>query len=192
MNLASTRIDVLIADRDHMEGQLMASALRRCRNQFDVVVVTTDSTEAIGSLNIYKPHVALVSPDLEDETQTGFKVLQTLRATHPETAGIMMLHSVMRDSVVASFRAGARGIFCRADSFKALAKCIRRVHEGKIWAGTRIYRGCPHTLETSANQRELRYGPAHSQRATRRYPDWRRNEESGDCAAPACRRTYGE
>ena len=135
MNLASTRIDVLIADRDHMEGQLMASALRRCRNQFDVVVVTTDSTEAIRSLNIYKPHVALVSPDLEDETQTGFKVLQTLRATHPETAGIMMLHSVMRDSVVASFRAGARGIFCRADSFKALAKCIRRVHEGKIWAG---------------------------------------------------------
>lgn len=53
MNLAGTRIDVLIADRDHMAGQLMATALRRCRNQFDVVVVTTNSGEAIGSLNIY-------------------------------------------------------------------------------------------------------------------------------------------
>jgi hypothetical protein len=42
-NLTNTRIDVLIADRDHMAGQLMASALRRCRNQFDVVVVATDS-----------------------------------------------------------------------------------------------------------------------------------------------------
>ena len=134
--LNNTPIDVLIADRDHMAGQLMASALRRCRNQFDVVVVATNSDEAIGSLDIHKPHVALVSPDLEDGSQTGFKVLQTLRAAHPETAGIMMLHSVVRDSVIASFRAGARGIFCRADSFKALSKCIRTVHEGKIWAST--------------------------------------------------------
>jgi DNA-binding NarL/FixJ family response regulator len=136
-NLTNTRIDVLIADRDHMAGQLMASALRRCRNQFDVVVVATDSEEAIGSLNTHKPHVALVSPDLEDGAQTGFKVLQTLRSVHPETAGIMMLHSIARDSVIASFRAGARGIFCRADSFKMLSKCIRTVHEGKIWASTR-------------------------------------------------------
>ena len=83
MNLACTRIDVLTADRDHMAGQFMATALRRCRNQFGVVVVTTNSGEAIGSLNIYKPQVALVSPDLEDGSQTGFKVLQTLRANHP-------------------------------------------------------------------------------------------------------------
>jgi hypothetical protein len=80
MNLAGTRIDVLIADRDHMAGQLMATALRPCRSQFDVVVVTTNSGEAIGSLNIYKPHVALVSPDLEDGSQSGFRVLQMLRA----------------------------------------------------------------------------------------------------------------
>src|SRR3984893_1141227 len=119
-----------------MAGQLMASALRRCRNHFDVVAVATNSDEAIGGLSIYKPHVALVSPDLEDGSQSGFKVLRTLRATHPETAGIMMLHSVVRDSVIASFRAGARGIFCRSDSFKALSKCIRTVHEGKIWAST--------------------------------------------------------
>jgi DNA-binding NarL/FixJ family response regulator len=132
----STRIDVLIADRDPMAGQLMASALRRCRNQFDVVAVSSNSDDAIGRLDAYKPHVALVSPDLEDGSQTGFKVLQTLRAAHPQTAGIMMLHSVVRDSVIASFRAGARGIFCRADSFKALSKCIRTVHEGKIWAST--------------------------------------------------------
>jgi DNA-binding NarL/FixJ family response regulator len=134
--LSGTRIEVLIADRDHMAGQLMASALKRCRNQFDVVVVVTNSDEAIASLDMQKPHVALVSPDLEDGAQAGFKVVQTFRAAHPEIAGIMMLHSTMRDSVIASFRAGARGIFCRSDSFKALSKCIRTVHEGKIWAST--------------------------------------------------------
>ncbi len=135
-DVPSSRIDVLIADRDRMAGQLMASALKRCRNQFDVVSVATSSEDAIDCLAAHKPHVALVSPELADGSQTGFKVLQTLRASHPETAGIMMLHSIVRDSVIASFRAGARGIFCRADSFKALSKCIRTVHEGKIWAST--------------------------------------------------------
>jgi len=130
------RIDVLIADRDNMAGQLMASALRRCRNQFDVVAVATGSGEAIEKLETLKPHVALVSPELEDGSQSGFMVLRTLRASHPKIGGIMMLHSIARDSVIASFSAGARGIFCRADSFKALTKCIRTVHEGKVWATT--------------------------------------------------------
>jgi len=82
-------LDTRLPHRDRMAGQLMASALRRCRNHFDVVAVATNSDEAIGGLTIYKPHVALVSPDLEDGAQTGFKVLQTLRATHPETAGLV-------------------------------------------------------------------------------------------------------
>jgi two-component system nitrate/nitrite response regulator NarL len=133
---AGMRIDVLIADRDYMAGQLMASALKRCRNQFDVVAVATDSGEAIEKVDAHKPHVALVSPELKDGAQSGFAVLRTLRESHPKIGGIMMLHSIARDSVIASFSAGARGIFCRADSFKALTKCIRTVHEGKIWATT--------------------------------------------------------
>ena len=35
----------------------MASALRRCRNQFDVVAVSSNSDDAIGRLDTYKPHV---------------------------------------------------------------------------------------------------------------------------------------
>ena len=136
MASARIRIDVLIADRDNMAGQLMASALRRCRNQFDVVAVATDSGEAIEKLDTLKPHVALVSPELEDGSQSGFTLLRTLHTSHPKIGGIMMLHSIARESVIASFSAGARGIFCRADSFKALTKCIRTVHEGKIWATT--------------------------------------------------------
>ena len=65
------RIDVLIADRDNMAGQLMASALKRCRNQFDVVGVASDSGQAIEKLSTLKPHVALVSPELEDGAQSG-------------------------------------------------------------------------------------------------------------------------
>lgn len=133
---ASGRINIVIADRDKMGGQLMASALKRCRKQFDIVAVTTNSADAIGELNSHKPDVVLVSPQLEDGADAGFKVLQSLRAAHPETAGIMMLQTTVRDAVIDSFRAGARGIFYRSDSFKALSKCIKTVHEGKIWANT--------------------------------------------------------
>lgn len=130
------RIDVLIADRDNMAGQLMASALKRCRNRFDVVGVASDSGQAIEKLNALRPHVVLVSPELEDGAESGFTVLRTLRQSHPKIGGIMMLHSIARESVIASFTAGARGIFCRTEPFKDLTKCIRTVHEGKIWATT--------------------------------------------------------
>jgi DNA-binding NarL/FixJ family response regulator len=128
------KIRVLIADADNIGSQLMASALRRCRNYFDVVAVASSSPEAIRDLDILKPHVAVVSAELRDGPQTGFKVLQELRTSHPGTAAIMLLHSTERDPVVDAFRGGARGVFTRDKSFKALSKCIRTVHGGRIWA----------------------------------------------------------
>jgi two-component system, NarL family, nitrate/nitrite response regulator NarL len=137
MASAGMRIEILIADRDNMAGQLMAGALKRCRNLFEVVGVATSSADAISQVETQKPNIALVSPELSDGAQSGFKVLQTLKDAQPQTAGIVMLHDSVREAVIASFRAGARGIFCRAESLKDLSKCIRTVHEGKIWASTR-------------------------------------------------------
>jgi two-component system, NarL family, nitrate/nitrite response regulator NarL len=117
-----------------MGCQLMAGALRRCRNYFDVVAVASSSPDAISKLETYKPHVALVSPELQDGPQTGFKVLQELRRSHPLTAGVMLLQSPERAPVIDAFRCGARGVISRGDSFKELSKCIRSVHLGRIWA----------------------------------------------------------
>jgi two-component system, NarL family, nitrate/nitrite response regulator NarL len=128
------KIRVLIADGDNISSQLMASALRRCRNHFDVVAVASSSPDAIRDLDILKPHVAVVSTELRDGPQTGFKVLQELRNSHPGTAAIMLLQSTQRDPVIDAFRGGARGVFTRDKSFKALSKCIRTVHDGRIWA----------------------------------------------------------
>jgi DNA-binding NarL/FixJ family response regulator len=36
--------------------------------------------------------------------------------------------------VVEAFREGARGVFSRNHSLKALSKCIRTVHQGQYWA----------------------------------------------------------
>ena len=39
------KIRVLIADADNIRSQLMASALRRCRNSFDVVAVASNQAD---------------------------------------------------------------------------------------------------------------------------------------------------
>jgi DNA-binding NarL/FixJ family response regulator len=127
------RIRVLIADADSMGAQLMASALKRCRDQFEVVGLTSTAHEAIHQMSARKPHVAILGMELEDGPRTGLAVLEKLRESPARVAGIMLVQSPDREMVVQSFRGGARGVISRKDSFKALAKCIRCVHEGQIW-----------------------------------------------------------
>ena len=128
------KIRVLIADADKMSGELMASALRRCRNTFEVVAVASNSHEAIHKIETHRPNVAVVSAELQDGPQTGFNVVEKMNSSHPETMAVMLLHSTARTPVIDAFRNGARGVISRDDSFKNLSRCIRSVHAGRIWA----------------------------------------------------------
>jgi two-component system, NarL family, nitrate/nitrite response regulator NarL len=128
------KIRVLIADGDNMRAELLASALRRSRNAFDVVAVENESPEAIRKLETRKPHVAVVSAELQDGPQSGFALLQKLHDSQPRTAAIMLLHSPKRAQVIEAFRGGAKGIISSDRTFKDLSECIRSVHAGKIWA----------------------------------------------------------
>ncbi len=134
MSVSSDRVRVLIADADHMGSQLMASALGRFRNDFEVVGIACSPQEAFRKVEATRPHVAVLSTGLRDGEQTGLGVLERLRDSHPRTTPIMLLQSPDRETVIDAFCGGARGILCRADSFQSLAKCIRCVHNGQIWA----------------------------------------------------------
>jgi two-component system, NarL family, nitrate/nitrite response regulator NarL len=131
--ISQSRIRVLVADADKMSGELMASAMRRCRNSFEVVAVVCNSPEAIRSLETHKPDVAVVSAELQDGAQAGFNVLEKMNDSHTETMAIMLLHSLKRASVIDAFRNGVRGVISRDSSFRELSKCIRAVHAGMIW-----------------------------------------------------------
>ena len=61
------------------------------------------------------------------------KVLEKLRNSQ-RTNSIMLLHCSKPSCVIKAFRGGARGIFYRSHSLKALSKCIETVHKGQIWA----------------------------------------------------------
>lgn len=132
-NLPEERLRVLVAESTLMNSQLIAGALNRSRTNLDVRAFSGNSSGTLLELQDYKPHVSLISAELEDGPLTGFQVLCQLQALKPKPAAVMLLDSDKRDLVVAAFRAGARGVFCRRHPFKTLPKCIRRVHEGQIW-----------------------------------------------------------
>jgi two-component system, NarL family, nitrate/nitrite response regulator NarL len=126
-------IRVAVADATRMNSELMVTALKRCRSNFDVQTLTSNSSVAFRELHDSEPDVAVISARLEDGPLTGFRILRELRAVESKIPSVMLLDSKERDLVVDAFRGGARGIFCRGDSFATLPKCIRQVHNGQIW-----------------------------------------------------------
>ena len=127
------RVRVCVGDATRMGSELIATALQRTRNNFDVSALAGNSSEIFHELQNSPPHVAVISANLEDGRLAGFKVLHQLRASNLKTPAVVLLDSDERGLVVDAFRAGARGIFCRGSAFDALPKCIRRIYEGQIW-----------------------------------------------------------
>ena len=130
-----TLINVLVVAADNMTAELLTNAFSRGRNSFAVDTLIGSSESVIGQLTHCKSDVALISEELEDGAQAGFKILEKISGSHNGTASIMLLRSSRADSVCDAFRAGARGVFYRNASLKALSKCIRTVHLGQLWVG---------------------------------------------------------
>jgi len=127
-------VRTFLADSSYLSAELLSGALRRCQNYFDLVGYALNSQDAFRKLDQLKPSIALVSIELLDGPTAGYKVLQCLREKHSQTAVVALLKESERDLVLQSFRFGARGVVSREQPFRLLAKCLRRVHEGSIWA----------------------------------------------------------
>jgi DNA-binding NarL/FixJ family response regulator len=117
-----------------MSCRLLADALQRSkRYQADAVVT---SKEALAALQVTSYDVILISASFPDEPLGGFQLMRQILESRPNVNLIVLLDAMDRNLVVEGFRAGARGVFCRSDSFQALCKCIHCVHEGQVWAGS--------------------------------------------------------
>jgi DNA-binding NarL/FixJ family response regulator len=128
------RIAVLIVTADNNTGELLRNEFARPRQAFSVAMLTGTSHKIINQLGLHKPNVALISEELQDGPEAGMRVLHKIREYH-RIPSIMLLLDSSSDRVVKSFRDGARGVFYRSNSLKALTKCIRTVHSGQIWVG---------------------------------------------------------
>jgi DNA-binding NarL/FixJ family response regulator len=125
-------IRVLVADSTLMGNQLLAAALKR--DQHFCVVGTAETSEQVLDALRSLLDIVVVSANIGSRHSSAFHLTRRVRAVHPDVRVIMLLDRLEPDSVVESFRAGARGVFCRAEPLEDLWNCIQSVYEGRIWA----------------------------------------------------------
>ena len=125
-------IRILIADRNRMGNQLLTESLGRDpRFEIASAAVPADILSIVTNL---QPDLALISADFEGAAKKGLQVARTLKSRNPSVRIVIMVEMSTRESVIAAFRCGAAGVFCRNESLSELASCIERVSRGEIWA----------------------------------------------------------
>ena len=149
-------IRVLIVTADNMTSELLKSAFAHRRKDFAVETLTGSSQKIISGLGAHKIDVALICEELQDGPLAGVKVLQKLWNSR-HTPAIMLLQCSKPECVVNAFRGGARGIFYRTHSLKALSKCIQTVYKGQIWASNE---DIEHVLSALINTKPLQFNNA--------------------------------
>jgi DNA-binding NarL/FixJ family response regulator len=96
-----------------------------------------DAISILQAVTPKSPSVAVLSLSPSTNILEAITVLRRFHLSHPGIAKIVLVTSSERETVVNSFRSGARGIFCITDAnLRLLCKCILRVAAGQIWANT--------------------------------------------------------
>ena len=130
-NLEPTHaIRILVADRNRMESQLLAESLAR-DPRFEIVAVAT-AADLFSIVTTRQPHAALISADLASGAKKGLQIARNLHSRHPSIHIVILLETGNRESVIAAFRCGAAGVFCRTDPLPELPTCIERVAGARL------------------------------------------------------------
>jgi len=133
---ANERIRVLAVDSTPMNSQLLLEALAR-EKRFEMLACPNSAAEIVSLARRGRVQIAVIAARVADGAKSGVELAREIRGASPSTRIIMLLDSSERAAVLEAFLAGARGVFSRSESLKALAKCIYSVHSGQVWASSR-------------------------------------------------------
>jgi DNA-binding NarL/FixJ family response regulator len=129
-------INVLVADSNRMQAQLLTSALRR-HAEFHVTVCSMDATAILHAVTSKPPRVVLLSLSAHVDVAETVLTLHRFHLSHPRIPKVLLVDSCDRELAVSAFRSGARGIFSINEaSLRLLCRCLLRVAAGQVWANT--------------------------------------------------------
>src|SRR5450759_4713649 len=146
-------VRLLVADESAMGCELLRTAFKRFSEQFEVAACEITSSGIVRCLAESRVDVILISADLEDGPLMGLKALRELHLSHPMVRVVILFNSLRDDLVVPAFCAGAKGVFCRAEPFDRLRKCLLAVYKGQVWANSRQLQMILETLTNAAPTR---------------------------------------
>ncbi len=126
-----SHIRVLIADCTHMGSQLLAEALRR-EGGFNVIGCAATWKEVVASMPA-APQVIVLAVHFE-KPGGGLEIPAGIVGRICPAVVILLDDGGDSGLIVQAFRAGARGVFSRAQSVAEMCKCIECLARGEIWA----------------------------------------------------------
>src|SRR5271157_3875945 len=144
----SSPIRVLVSDDTRVHTELLADALKR-DGSLQVTTAPSGSGGLIARADLHDVDVLLLSSTLDEQPGRGFEVLRGLHSSHGYVPAVMLLDSSKREAILEAFRSGARGVLGRHESVEIFSKCLRRVHEGQIWANSEQIAVLAHALASS-------------------------------------------
>ncbi|HZD31332.1 MAG TPA: response regulator, partial [Candidatus Angelobacter sp.] len=122
-------VRVLTADHNQMACRLLSEALNK-EPGIAVVGAAADYDAFVRQVQTLKPDLALLSASLPGGPLRNCQAVNA-GAPQPPCPWVALLDDNDPQTVVAAFRAGAKGVFSRTQAdIRFLAKCIRRVTEG--------------------------------------------------------------
>lgn len=124
-------IGLVIADSTALYCELLSNAVKRDRS-IEVVRSVSTKRELLELPTSVAFDVALIG--LEQGESERFDIVRELRRRAPAVRCILLVDTSRRELVIEALRAGARGVFPKNGTLETMCKCIRRVHEGQIWA----------------------------------------------------------
>ena len=144
----SSSIRVLVSDDTRVHTELLADALRR-DGSLQVTTSPSGSAGLTTRSDLNDVDVLLLSSTLDEHLGRGFEVLRELHSSHGYVPAVMLLDSSKSEGILEAFRSGARGILGRHESVEIFGKCLRRVHEGQVWANSEQMSLLVHALASS-------------------------------------------
>jgi DNA-binding NarL/FixJ family response regulator len=127
---------IVIADSTQQGCDSLGRALSRFP-EFRLVGYATNSSELLKVATDHGAHVAVVRENLSEGPRTGSAAIQRLARFHHETRSLLLTDHLDRSDVVNAFQSGCRGIMASAEpDYEMLAKAIRQIDNGQIWANS--------------------------------------------------------
>jgi DNA-binding NarL/FixJ family response regulator len=129
---------VLVCDADNITGKLLADDLGR-QQRFQVSECIARAAQIRLSISQQRPNILLLSLSARDSLPESLSVLRQVREEFPWIRTIVLSEEMGRELALEVFRAGAKGVFDRADYDAAqLCRCIQCVADGQIWARSEL------------------------------------------------------
>ena len=151
---SASLIRVLVSDDTRVHTELLADALKR-DGCLQVTTCSSGSSGLTSRPELRDIDVLLISSNLDEQPGRGFEVLRGLRSSHADLKAVVLMDSSKGETILEAFRSGARGVFSKNDSVDMLSKCLRKVHEGQIWANSQQVAVLVHALASSHDIRAV-------------------------------------